>query len=122
MKRMARVLLFAVAGAFVLVPTARAESNQLSVDQIQEVAREHSGEVRDCYVEHALKQKSASGKVTLDLVVRAEGDVQHVAVDAPGVRGHRFKRCVEKHVSAWQFPSARHGTEVQYPFLFHHTN
>lgn len=106
-----------IAGA--LAPLAQA--GELSAEQVRQVIRANGHEVRACYERHAMKQKGATGKVTLDLVVRPEGTVDQVKVDAEGVRGPRFPRCVEEKARGWQFPESSGSTEVQYPFLFQHT-
>jgi TonB family protein len=113
-------LAIAIAGALASGGVARADG-ELSADDVRQVIRANSHEVRACYERHAMRQKSATGKVLLDLVVRPEGRVDEVKVDAEGVRGNRFQRCVEEKARTWQFPESRGATEVQYPFLFQHT-
>ena len=99
----------------------RASAGELSTDDVRQVIRANAHEVRACYERHAMKQKSSTGKVQLDLVVRPAGNVDEVKVDAEGVRGQRFQRCVEQRARSWQFPESSSSTEVQYPFLFQHT-
>src|SRR5688500_7130035 len=119
MKRFIYLLPLAIAGA--LATGARAESGELSSEDVRRVVRANGHEIRACYEKHAMRQKEATGKVLLDLIIRTEGKVDRVEVDAEGVRGNRFDRCVASRVRAWQFPESRHPTEVQYPFLFQHT-
>jgi TonB family protein len=118
MKRFTSLSLLALASALAAAP---ASAGELSADQVRQVIRANGHEVRACYERHAMKQKSATGKVTLDLVVRPEGTVEEVSVDAAGVRGSQFRRCVEQKARSWRFPEATGSTEVQYPFLFQHT-
>jgi len=120
MKRIAGIIAVVLAAA-ALPGAARAETEQLSPDEVRRVVNAHAHEVRTCYEKHAMKQKEATGKVLLDLVVRASGDVSEVDVEAEGVRGRKFERCVESRASKWRFPESREATEVQYPFLFQHT-
>jgi TonB family protein len=115
-------LALALGGALASGGVARAgDGGELSADEVRQVIRANSHEVRACYERHAMRQKAATGKVLLDLVVRPEGKVDEVRVDAEGVRGKRFRRCVEERARSWQFPESRGATEVQYPFLFQHT-
>ena len=118
MKRFASFSFLALAAALAASPAAAGE---LSADQVRQVIRANGHEVRACYERHALKQKGATGKVTLDLVVRPEGSVDNVKVEAEGVRGNKFGRCVEGKARSWRFPESTGSTEVQYPFLFQHT-
>ena len=101
--------------------TAAHAGSGLSDEDVRRVVRANGHEVRACYEKHAMRQKEATGKVLLDLVVGSEGKVEQIHVDAEGVRGKRFQRCVEGRVRAWQFPEASEPTEVQYPFHFQHT-
>ncbi|HEU5060504.1 MAG TPA: AgmX/PglI C-terminal domain-containing protein, partial [Kofleriaceae bacterium] len=108
----------ALAGAFGATP---AEAGELSPEAVRAVVRANGHEVRACYERHAMRQKSATGKVLLDLVVRPDGGVDEVKVEAEGVPAGRFHRCVEQRARSWQFPESSGTTEVQYPFRFQHT-
>ena len=104
-------------------PHAGAERAVLSEEEIKRVVAEHADDVKSCYAKHAVKQKRATGRVKLGLVVDADGTVRRpsIEVEAPGVRGKRFERCVEAKVADWRFPEAKGPTEILYPFYFQHT-
>lgn len=121
MKRSRFLASIALAGALAPLGASGAAADELSADAVREVIRANGHEVRACYERHAMRQKEATGKVLLDLVVRPEGKVDEVRVDAEGVRGNRFQRCVVEKARAWQFPESSGSTEVQYPFRFQHT-
>lgn len=120
-----RILMMFVAALLVLSVgpgSAAAEQNLLSEADIKQVVSRHAHEIKRCYKRHAIKQRSARGKVTLGMIVSRKGKVRRrsVSVAAPGVRGRKFKRCVVRKVKAWEFPASRSATEVQYPFFFQH--
>jgi outer membrane biosynthesis protein TonB len=116
------ITLTIVAAALLAMP-ATSSANLLSESDIKRVVDQNGQEIRRCYERHAQRQRSATGRVDLSFVVERDGDVRadSIEVEAPGVRGRAFSRCVERSVSDWKFPSARHPTGVEYPFHFHHT-
>jgi hypothetical protein len=123
-KRMALCVAASVALVVASGHGALAGANEpLSEEDINKVVTAHSDEVLFCYRKHALKQKTATGRVTVGLVVERSGEVraESITVEADGVRGKQFQRCVVDHVSAWRFPESNAPTEVAYPFLFQHT-
>jgi hypothetical protein len=110
--------------AVALVGVGGAQAGSLLREQdVKRVLSEHAHEVRHCYERHGLKQRDATGRLTLRLVVTATGGVKKssVEVEAPGVRGPKLLRCLAKSARAWQFPESRSPTMVEYPFLFQHT-
>jgi hypothetical protein len=121
---MRRLLSFLSAAALVagLAGIASAGS-ELSPDDIRTVVRAHSHEIGACYKKHAMNQDDATGEVTLSMVVTSAGLVNpdSLEIEAPGVTGKKFPRCVEKSVSEWKFPTSDGETELQLPFLFQHT-
>lgn len=121
---MRQLIKLAVALAFLSVShSAAAERAVLSEKEIKEVVNDHAGEIKRCYARHALRQKRATGRVTLSMVVDRDGTVRNdtIDVEAEGVRGKKFRRCVVSRVSSWEFPEAKSPTEIQYPFYFQHT-
>ena len=98
------------------------KQTSLTQAQIREVIRKGAARVSRCYAVHAMKQKGADGRVRLQLVIRASGKVGSAKVEAPSVRGKKFKRCVVKVAKRWRFPKAAGETEVIYPFYFLHTH
>ena len=111
-----------IAGAVILFSTSSASAgSQLSAVEAKRVANQHYEKIRACYKRHAMKQRSATGKVALDVVVARSGSVKDVDVIARGVRGKAFTRCVSKNVLSWKFPSSKSATEVRFPYFFQHT-
>jgi hypothetical protein len=100
-----------------IAPTAMAD---ITAKDVKKVMNEHRGEVLGCYTKHAQKQKSAKGKVTLDISLKTSGEVSKVSIAAPGVKGKKFFRCVVNKVNQWQFPE-NSGVTITVPYHFQHT-
>lgn len=99
-----------------------AAAGELSAADVRKVMNRHGDEVKECYLRHGIKQRTATGKVTVSVVVEKSGDTRDVAVDAPGVKGKQLSRCITTAASAWSFPQIDSVTEVELPFLFQHTH
>ncbi len=119
---------FILAAVLVLgILSSSAESRAedlLSEEQIRHVVSENADQVLTCYREHAMRQKDATGHVALRMVVEKAGSVREpsIEVEAEGVRGPSFARCVQNKVRHWTFPASRAPTSVEYPFYFQHTH
>ncbi len=115
----------AVVGALAFILPSQAAANPkigLTSQAIQRVVGKDVSKVRDCYTKHAMKQRGANGKVSLNLLIRGSGKLRSVKVDAPSVKGKKFERCVKQIAETWQFPKSGGSTEVSYPFLFVHAH
>jgi hypothetical protein len=111
-----------VAIAFGFATDARAERRApLSSAQIRQVMSQHAPEVRECYVQHVMEQQGPMGSVTLELLVRAGGQVAAVEVEAPGTDDKKMEQCVARLAKKWQFPRSSEQTLVKYPMMFVHT-
>jgi len=110
----------AIVVALGLAITSVAHADLTAAD-VKQVMTAHAGEVRQCYVKHAQDQKGATGQVVLDVGVQPSGAVDKVDVDAPGVEGTAFPRCVRSKVMKWRFPENK-GTVVTIPFRFYHAS
>jgi hypothetical protein len=117
---MRRFLLLLV---FLTVPATALAQGDLTADDVKKVMAENTREVRHCYEQHAMKQEQATGKVVLEMTVLANGriDLTTVVINAEGVKGDRFARCVQRKMGKWSFPETASGADVSYPFLFQHT-
>lgn len=105
-----------------LATDARAERRApLSSAQIRQVMSKHAPEVRECYVRHVMEQQGPMGTVTLELLVRAGGQVAAVEVEAAGTDDKKMERCVAHLAKKWQFPRSSEQTLVKYPMMFVHT-
>ena len=72
-------------------------------------------QVRDCYLQHAARQRTATGRLTLELVIRPVGTILMITVTAPGVKGTKLERCVRESSEEWHFPDRAGFTAVQIP-------
>jgi hypothetical protein len=99
-----------------------ASAGELTADHVRKVMAEHGDEVKACYVEHGVRQPTATGRVEISLVVAKDGTTDEIAVDAPGVKGPALARCVEAAARGWSFPAIDSPTLAQLPFLFQHTH
>jgi hypothetical protein len=105
------------------VTEARADSDEpLRPAEVQQVVSRYSAEIQQCYLTHAMPQKRATGKFTVELVIRSSGDVGRVTVDAPGVKGKQLEQCVRELTEAWRFRETRSATLIQSPFLLLRTH
>lgn len=121
---MCRLMSFLAAAALIAGTAGLASAgSDLDAEDIRQVVRAHSHEIGACYKKHGMDQKEATGEVTLSMVVSTAGLVREdsLEIDAPGVRGERFPRCIRDSVSGWKFPTSSSETELQLPFLFQHT-
>jgi hypothetical protein len=105
---------------------ADALDGKLTPKAIKKVMKKRSKEVARCYKRFALRQRRATGRVKLELIVERDGSVRvpkkkGIKIKAPGVRGKRFYKCVTKRVRRWQFPEIDFPTDVVLPFYFQHT-
>ncbi len=117
MRWFARLLaLFAVAD---VGGTALAdEPHLLTTAEANLVAHSKVDQVKQCYLHHALTEPRATGRVRVDLDVRADGGVARARVVAPGFARRAFERCVVARAITWRFPPSSAWTEVRMPFYF----
>jgi hypothetical protein len=122
-RSLALIVSLSIAGiAFGPTTEARAERREpLSSAQIRQVMSKHAPAVRDCYVRHVMEQKGPMGTVTLELLVRAGGQVAAVEVEAAATDDKKMEQCVAKLAKTWRFPQSSEQTLVKYPMMFVHT-
>jgi outer membrane biosynthesis protein TonB len=108
--------------AFGPATEARAERRQpLSSAQIRQVMSQHAPAVRECYVQHAMQQQGSMGSLTLEILVRAGGQVAGIEVEAPASDDKKLEQCVSQLAKSWRFPRSSSQTLVKYPMMFVHT-
>jgi outer membrane biosynthesis protein TonB len=101
---------------------ARAERRApLSSAQIRQVMSRHAPDVRECYMRHSMEQQGPMGTVTIELLVRAGGQVAAVEVEAAGTDDKKLEQCVSQLAKKWTFPKSSEQTLVKYPMMFVHT-
>jgi len=122
-RSLALIVSLSIAGiAFGPATEARAERREpLSSAQIRQVMSKHAPAVRDCYVRHVMEQEGPMGNVTLELLVRAGGQVAAVEVEAAATDDKKMEQCVAKLAKTWRFPRSSEQTLVKYPMMFVHT-
>ncbi len=94
---------------------------QLSLRQVQHYADAYLPGIRECYVESSAGAPKATGEVTLHLVVKRNGSIDELSIEAPGVTGKRLKAltaCIREEVESWQFPVANADTPAILPYKF----
>jgi hypothetical protein len=112
---------FLVLGLVASFEGAASADRGLTEADVQEVMTSHGDDVRACYMQHGFKQRTATGKVVVSVVVQKNGATRDVKVDAPGVKGKSLSSCISGSARDWQFRPTGDVTEVQLPFLFQHT-
>lgn len=102
----------------------RMQRNQriLTQKEIEAAIAPHVPAILGCYQEHASKQKSATGEIQLEMLIRPEGTVHRVWVRARGVKGQGLNNCVKKLATTWTFPKKPGFTNAIVPFFFQKTN
>lgn len=99
---------------------AVAERRQpLTSAKIRKVMSRHAPALRDCYLQHAT-QEGTTGTLTLEILVRASGQVAAVEVEAPSSEPKKLEQCVSQLAKTWRFPRSSDETLVKYPMMFVH--
>jgi outer membrane biosynthesis protein TonB len=116
------VSLSIAAFAFGPATEAQAERRQpLTSGQIRQVMSQHTPAVRGCYVQHAMQRQGSMGSLTLEILVRASGQVAGVEVEAAASDEKKLELCVSQLAKNWRFPKSSSQTLVKYPMMFVHT-
>ena len=116
------VSLAIAAFAFGPATEAQAERRQpLTSAHIRQVMSQHTPAVRGCYVKHAMQGQGSMGSLTLEILVRASGQVAGVEVEAPASDEKKLEQCVSQLAKNWRFPKSSSQTLVKYPMMFVHT-
>jgi TonB family protein len=107
--------------AFGSANEARAERRQpLTSAKIRQVMSKHAPALRDCYLQH-VTQQGPTGTLTLEILVRASGQVAGVEVEALASDQKKLEQCVLQLSKRWRFPRSSDETLVKYPMMFVHT-
>ncbi len=121
---LAAILLVALAGWSTDKPRRvyyRFDEHQLTSQQVQHYADASLPGVRECYVTHAQGLPKATGEITLHVVIKRNGSIDELAIEAPGVTGKRLKAltaCIRDEIENWQFPVANDDTPAALPYKF----
>ena len=94
-------------------------SDGLTQQQVNTVFQDNSQEIRQCYEKYLKKKKNASGQITINLVVNADGRVATTKIVSSKVGDKKMKQCVVKNIKRWSFPKPREveSVSVTYPIV-----
>lgn len=104
-------------------PSRRDDDYGLTKEQIERYAAPYFPEIRACYAAHGRPARSATGELSLRIVVHRNGSIHEVAIEAPNVVGSNLReltQCVRKTVETWRFPVRRYFTTAVLPYYFLH--
>jgi hypothetical protein len=94
----------------------------LNQQELEAGIKPHVAAIQACYVNHASKQRGATGELQLELLIRPEGKVQRLWVRAFGVsKKEKLTSCLEDLSKTWQFAKKPGFTNAVVPFLFQKT-
>lgn len=119
MRRIAPLLALTAVSAGVCGTALAEVPHLLTTAEANAVASSKMEQVKQCYFRHALAEPRATGRVRVDVDVRADGGVTRARVLAPGLARRAFERCVVARALTWRFPPSAGATEVRMPFQFH---
>ncbi|PRQ04822.1 AgmX/PglI C-terminal domain-containing protein [Enhygromyxa salina] len=101
------------------VRQARPEvTGSLDEDIIRRIVRAHINEVRSCYDAGLARDKTLSGRVTIEFPITSEGEVRGAIVNRNDTGDEAVGACIAKAAETWQFPEVPDGGEMKvlYPF------
>lgn len=122
---MLRTTLSVIALLALATGTAAADKklpHQLTGAEISAVTSKSLGKIRACYQPHVKKNKKATGKLEVKLIVHRDGTPFKVDVITPGIKSKRLERCVAAIANTWRFPMRRGFTETVVPYFFLRTH
>lgn len=99
----------------------RERAYTLAREDIERVVFTDEKPIGDCYRRHAQNQRRATGDLTLHLIIHRDGSLFRFDLSAPGVRGDRLSRCLQRVGDGWRFPPRKGFTEASVPFRYIHT-
>ncbi len=91
----------------------------LDKDQIAAVVQRHLGEVIYCYEKGLQVEKSLAGRVNMNWVIGAGGQVSTARVQQSSLKSSSVEGCILSKLRNWRFPKPIGGVNVKvtYPFL-----
>jgi Ca-activated chloride channel family protein len=86
---------------------------------IRRIVRAHHNEVRHCYNQGLLVDPSLAGRVVIQFVIDALGQVSGAVVSKTTVADEKVGQCIARAAKRWKFPKVHDGgvARVTYPFL-----
>ncbi|MCX4242217.1 VIT domain-containing protein [Paraliomyxa miuraensis] len=86
---------------------------------IRRIVRAHLNEVRHCYNQGLIGDPSLSGRVVIQFVIDALGNVAAAVVTETELADPEVGKCIAQASKRWRFPKAEGGNKVivRYPFV-----
>ncbi len=103
-----------------LEPTV--EGQGLSRLLIDRVVRRHLNEVRFCYEQTLMTHPAAEGRIAVQFIVNANGEVSVSSLSEASNGTARAGSCIAQAVRRWAFPNSIAPTLVRYPFALSSMN
>lgn len=75
-------------------------------------------DVRACWLEHATRPARADGRLRVEIIIAATGEVWRQTFVFAGGRNRPLERCLGRVVAQWRFPMRRGYTAAAVPYLF----
>lgn len=91
----------------------------LDADAVRNVVNRHIKSVQFCYNNNLVRRPDMKGKVTVDIVLNANGGVNDVRVKDSTLGDADTETCIVDKVKRWQFPAPTQApVTISYPFVF----
>jgi len=92
----------------------------LTKDEVGEVIHRHLSEVRYCYESAMLRTPDIEGKLMINFVIGAPGNVKSSDIKSSTLPDPRLDDCILRRLVTWKFPQTkgRIDVAVTYPFIF----
>lgn len=103
-----------------VVPGTPTITGSLDKELIRRVIRKHRNEVKYCYEQELIKNKSLAGKVVVQFTISSTGSVVAAVSESSTLNNPNVERCIAGKVRRWIFPEPKGGgiVIVKYPFVF----
>ena len=103
-----------------VIPGVASTRGALDKQIIRRIVRAHMNEVKYCYDQELVRNRSLAGRVSLQFVISGNGQVISSFVQSTTMNNPRVESCVVKAVKRWSFPKPDGGgiAIVSYPFNF----
>ena len=104
----------------VVIPGPPAVRGSLDKEIIRRVVRRHGNEVRYCYEQELARHPALSGRIAVQFVIAANGEVTSSSLQSSTMNNPRVESCVVQAFRRWNFPYPSGGgvVLVSYPFNF----
>src|SRR5690606_13060519 len=92
----------------------------LDFEAVADVIRRNMGQILFCYEQGLQLDPSLTGRVGVNFVVGANGQVKTAGVGNTTLNSKQIEDCVIARLKSWKFPLPTGGVDVKvaYPFLF----